>query len=145
MVDEPYVVEKDNTSVCYTRKPLSECENCQETPIENIFTAHFTATCGKPEWCQSKHKIDLCMELFLRWHDLRRSLEEEWADKFPGYTANLFSVDPVVQSSIEDMDILNKFHGHCNPGRHYGYIPLTFPNTTTEDGQLIDHPTRTDS
>jgi hypothetical protein len=90
-----------------------------------------------------KHKIDLCMELFLRWHDLRRSLEEEWANRFPWYNTNLFCVDPLVQLSMED--ILNKFHGHCNPERHFGYIPLTFPNTTTEDDQLIDHPTRSDS
>ena len=136
MVDESYVVEeKDNTTYCYSRKPISECEDCQKTPIENIYTVHFTASCGKPEWCRKNHKVDLCMELFFRWHDIRLSLEEEWLDKFPGYNPNLFN-----SSTVADMDVLNQYHGHCDPGRNQGYIPLTFPNTTySKDQLLIDH------
>jgi hypothetical protein len=135
MVDEAFVFDQQlNTSLCYTRKPESECENCQETPIQNIYTVHFTSTCGKPEYCPSEHRIDLCLELILRWHDVRKSLEDEWMDKYPMYDPMLYSVDP-MSSSPAEKDMVDKYHGHCRSEGRDGFIPLSLPTNVTD--QLI--------
>eukprot|EP00539_Tryblionella_compressa_P012565 CAMPEP_0178817308 /NCGR_PEP_ID=MMETSP0746-20121128/1820_1 /TAXON_ID=913974 /ORGANISM="Nitzschia punctata, Strain CCMP561" /LENGTH=136 /DNA_ID=CAMNT_0020478399 /DNA_START=36 /DNA_END=446 /DNA_ORIENTATION=+ len=134
MVDEPYDFNEDlNKKFCYTGHPMSECQDCQRTPIHNIFTAHFTSSCGKPEHCEPDHDVSLCVDLLQKWHNIRHSLEEEWKKKYDAskYNPKSFTIDESSESSEEE-DLMHIFHGHCHEAGRLGYIPMEFPNVTDQ-------------
>jgi hypothetical protein len=121
MVDSPYCTKR-NVTRCRTLE--STCEDCQKTPLQKIYTAHFTI-CGKPDWCRmSAHR--LCMELFGEWHRIRRSLEDEWIAKYPNYSPAVVSFNSTSRSA-GDRALASK-QGHCRSQR--GYISMEFPNVT---------------
>ena len=75
MADNPYSFNKDlNKTLCTTLEPDLTCQNCRDTPLDQIYTSHFTV-CGKPDWCQmwdpENNQGRLCMELFREWHKVR--------------------------------------------------------------------------
>lgn len=127
MVDNPHSFNQDlNKTLCTTLEPDLSCENCRHTPLEKVYTAHFTV-CGKPEWCSVQDPDDgkggrLCMELFREWHRIRLSLEMEWMHKFPNYVPELVHVNA---SQSRHMYLRSFFQGHC---RDDEYIPIKFPN-----------------
>jgi hypothetical protein len=126
MVDNPHSFNKAlNKTLCTTLEPDLSCENCRHTPLEKVYTAHFTV-CGKPEWCAVQNPDDgnggrLCMELFREWHKVRLSLEIGWMQKFPNYVPELVHVNA---SESQHMYLRSFFHGHCRGNQ---YIPIKFP------------------
>jgi hypothetical protein len=137
MVDNPHSFnEKLNKTLCTTLEPDLSCENCRHTPLEKVYTAHFTV-CGKPEWCSVQDPDDtskgarLCMELFREWHKLRLSLETEWIQNFPNYVPELVYVNA---SESRRMYLRSFFHGHCRGSQ---YIPMKFPNLLLLDGSSL--------
>lgn len=84
MVDDPHDFDEDiNRTLCRTTEGDGECEDCRETKLKEVYTAHFTV-CGKPEWCEILHqqKQRLCWQLMRKWHKIRLSLELEWMNRF---------------------------------------------------------------
>lgn len=136
MVDNPHAFNEGlNQTLCTTLE--STCENCRHTPIEKIYTAHFTV-CGKPDWCDKKDPNDerkggkLCMELFRKWHTVRLSLEREWMQQYENYIPELAHVNA---SESQDSYRRSFFQGHCRQNGQY--IPLRFPVTTETATTLI--------
>ncbi|KAG7368648.1 hypothetical protein IV203_031391 [Nitzschia inconspicua] len=128
MVDEPTHFNKRlNLTLCRTTE--DSCQDCRMTPVEDIYTVHFTAVCGKPEWCEINHKLDLCMQLFYKWHEVRWSLEQQWANKYPGYKPNAAN----ISSSAKYWNkVLGNMKGHCGDTKRKGYRPLLWPMNVTE-------------
>jgi regulator of replication initiation timing len=129
MVDEPTNLDRVKANnktklMCKTLEPVSQCQDCRKTDLQDIYTAHFTV-CGKPSWCQwSRYKEDhrlLCMELFREWHKVRRSLEDEWKSEYPKYDP----VYEIVNVTDNYTHYLNFSQGHCRAKR--GYIRMEFP------------------
>ena len=95
MVDNWYHFD-DKKNLCRTTKDT--CENCRETNLEKIYTAHFTV-CGKPDGChtmdpkRSEEKRP-CGDLFRQWHKVQLSLEIDWMERFDGYVPELIGVNP---------------------------------------------------
>jgi hypothetical protein len=136
MVDNPHSFNaRLNKTLCTTLEPDLSCQNCRHTPLEEVYTAHFTV-CGKPEWCAVLKPNDgkggrLCMELFREWHRMRLSLEMDWIQKFPNYVPELAHVNA---SESYDMYLRSFFQGHCRDGH---YIPLKIPNLSGNSSLLI--------
>jgi hypothetical protein len=134
MVDNPHSFnEKLNKTLCTTLEPDLSCEDCRRTPLEKVFTVHFTV-CGKPEWCSVQDPDDgkggrLCMELFREWHRVRLSLEIEWMQKLPNYVPQLVNVNA---SESRSTYLRSFFQGHCRGSQ---YIPIEFPNVL--EGSLL--------
>ncbi|KAG7355499.1 hypothetical protein IV203_000185 [Nitzschia inconspicua] len=137
MVDNPHSFNKHlNKTLCTTLEPDLSCEDCRQTTLEKVYTAHFTV-CGKPEWCSvvdpdSKKSGRLCMELFREWHKVRLSLEIEWMKKFSNYVPDLVHVNA---SDSRDKYLRSFFHGHCRGGE---YVPIRFPNLSGNVSALIE-------
>lgn len=141
MVDNPYDFDKkSNQTLCTTTE--EECEDCRQTKLEDIYTAHFTV-CGKPEWCETINPQDksrrLCSLLMKEWHKTRLSLELEWMNRFSEhgganpthvYVPALKGVDPTesTKKRIESHKM-----GHCDDST---YIPLIYP-TANASAPLI--------
>jgi hypothetical protein len=140
MVDKPYGDGTKNTS-CRTLE--DECQDCRETDVKDIYTAHFT-NCGKPFWCpnpaswwhkqeESEKQYRLCMDLFHEWHLVRSSLENEWARKYPNY-------HPVYTHAAYDTSTTRGFYlnfslGHC--GSRKRYEPIQFPQLNSGEISLL--------
>ena len=130
MVDTPRALLKDNSTPCRTLE--EECQDCRKTPLEDIYSIHFTV-CGKPEWCKLLHEIPLCRDLFIEWHKVRASLEQEWAQKYPGYVPDLYAIGNKTGDRAE---MWRKFGGHCGKGEKT-YYPMVFPDLYDETETLI--------
>ena len=131
MVDSP----KDDKSQCRTLE--AECEDCRRTNLVDIYTAHFTV-CGKPQWCPLKsnwwnHRmeldpsyLELCMKLFRQWHYVRKTIEDEWQQKYPDYEPNIyFELDQSSNNAITGSHLQNHTYGHCKGKRKY--LIMSFP------------------
>jgi hypothetical protein len=127
MVDEPTSFNEElNQTFCTTLE--TSCQDCRETLLEDIYTAHFTSDCGKPEWCYLKHELELCLKLFYKWHDVRWSLEQEWVKKYPGYTPNTAN----VTSNLTEKDRARASRrGHCGAAKPAKYLALQLPSNVT--------------
>ena len=122
MVDNPVYHNKNTDSkMCRTMEPDLNCQDCRETPYQDIYSAHFTL-CGKPEHCAFDHPVPLCRELHRKWHWFRTLLEREWIQKHPEYNPGV----AVIKNSFSNkrVEIMREFGNHCNPN----YIPMTFPS-----------------
>jgi hypothetical protein len=129
MADNPHFYNTQlRQTLCTTLEPNLTCQDCRITPLEDIFTAHFTV-CGKPDWCgivrpDERPNARLCMELFREWHRIRLSLEMEWMRRFPPYTPELVHIDTTDESM--DQRLWSYSHGHCHGGR---YLTMKFPDS----------------
>lgn len=130
MVDEPYDFNLElNETLCTTVEPNLTCQDCRETAIEDIYTAHFTAPCGKPEKCYLDHEKPLCMKLFVEWHKVRFSLEKEWMAKHRDYKPNLLiAINETSSLSKSKLAILKQLRGHCSGSGSKSYLPLRLPS-----------------
>eukprot|EP00586_Coscinodiscus_wailesii_P009707 CAMPEP_0172510092 /NCGR_PEP_ID=MMETSP1066-20121228/226140_1 /TAXON_ID=671091 /ORGANISM="Coscinodiscus wailesii, Strain CCMP2513" /LENGTH=396 /DNA_ID=CAMNT_0013288921 /DNA_START=402 /DNA_END=1592 /DNA_ORIENTATION=+ len=94
-----------------------ECEDCRDTPLNEIVTAHFTL-CQKPWICMS-HSIDLvqhrlCRKLHHEWFKVRANLEDKvWRIQRTG--KNYGQTDPM------------HFMGYCKGGGERNYLPMRLP------------------
>lgn len=100
------------------RDGREECQDCRETPIEEVKSVHFTL-CSKPWKCplwvgQNGATKNICAEFHQEWFRIREDLErktaaeEEMEYKNPGGTYK-----PEV------------FHGYCRSNGERGYIPIS--------------------
>ena len=126
MADDPYGDIYNNT--CRTRE--IKCPDCRDIDVNDVVTTHFTH-CGKPQWCgvssiNQKHRR-ICVALHHKWHLVRRSLENEWSNKYPDYHPD-FATDTHWNTVIGFPQ--NFSQGHCGQG--VGYIPMQFPNLTSD-------------
>ena len=136
MVDDPYntneAAKNNVTKRCRTLE--ADCQDCRKTDLGDIYTAHFTV-CGKPFYCSNgatweEKKTDhvrLCMELFREWHLVRRGLEDEWKQKYPGYSPVLFEK---VNETKNFTRYQNFRQGHC---KNRTYIPMEYPSLFAND------------
>jgi hypothetical protein len=141
MVDNPFSERKledgKRVLLCRTLEPDRQCQDCRKTELEDIYTSHFTAACGKPDWCMNPAELSskdsddemdsdyrLCMELFREWHKVRLSLENEWRERYLGYMPLYHN----VSGSGEYSYYLNFSQGHCRGATKRSYIKMVFPD-----------------
>lgn len=137
MVDDPIHFNKiKNKKICRTLEET--CQDCRETPPEDIYSVHFTL-CGKPEWCILNSQIPLCRQLFIEWHAVRSSLEREWMETYPGYDPNLTAVAVSNTTDTNNkLEMLQTFDGHCGPSVQLKkYVAMVFPSLDSETETLI--------
>ncbi len=128
MADDPMGMHKQiKAPMCRTLQET--CQDCRETPLEEIYSVHFTI-CGKPEWCPFQHEVSLCQKLHVEWHKVRTSLEQEWMEKFPDYDPGLAVIG---NRKSERKQAMRLYGGHCGPN----YSPLVFPVPENETVALI--------
>ena len=129
MVDAPDnadIVAKDSRAKLQCRTlQQDKCEDCRLTPIEDVYTAHFTV-CGKPTWCPMS-KQELCMKLFQQWHLTRKVLEDQWSNQYGKEYKPIFATP-----QTKNVELTKFTSGHCN-AHHPKYIDMTFPASFTDD------------
>jgi hypothetical protein len=112
------------------RNNLDYCEDCQITPMEKIFSIHYTQ-CRKPWLCAGQggkeigHKqgipednviVEHCLELSRTWNEYRTDLEER-----------LFQLtgDSGIRGGQTGSYMPDVFKGHCKAFGPQNYIPIT--------------------
>jgi len=106
MVDSPVAEE---TGKC--RDGKEECQDCRETKVVNIFSAHFTQDCGKPWECRSNLK-PLCRDLVKAWHAMRRNWDN--------FTSGDLTVPALPTGNMSP----ETFLGNCKGAGARNYIPF---------------------
>lgn len=115
------------------RNNKKECEECRVTPVEDIYSVHYTA-CRKPWECMAmgskdplnKRKpkysvpedivsLDHCMKLLHIWHSYRTDMEDK-----------LFAAvgDEAIRAGQAGSYNRASFQGHCTEDQSDGYLPL---------------------
>jgi len=115
MADAPKQMSGKSAGKC--RDGREECQDCRDTPVEEVRSVHFTL-CSKPWKCpiwagQESSAKNICAEFHQEWFriredfDRKRALEEGVKYESPGG-----SYKPEV------------FHGYCKSNGERGYIPI---------------------
>jgi len=74
MADNPSEQQRDGTWKC--RDGKDKCENCRDTEVSTIKSAHFTL-CAKPWICPAGHLNEpVCKYMHHKWFSIRKDLEE---------------------------------------------------------------------
>ena len=106
------------------RRGLDTCDQCKYTPLESIYSIHYSP-CGKPWYCVTEgHKrqkgkhidsgtcdIDHCLELQSLWHKTRLDIEIKLMSRRDNKTA----VEQLVNGNFRE----EVFFGHCNGENDY--------------------------
>ena len=141
MVDDPMntVMVKTRNDPITCRTLQETCQDCRDTDMADIHTAHFTI-CGKPWWCGShgnqpeeKH-LRLCWELHREWHKIRFSLEQLWIEQYQDYKPTYAAVNNTASFKRSVVFVNNSF-GHCRVMRSEGYIRLQYPTAFNQDSK----------
>ena len=117
MADSPRQAAKGKTEPGKCRDGRDECQDCRETPLEEVKSVHFTL-CSKPWKCpiragQTDLTKDICAKFHSEWFriredlDRRRALAEGEAYKNPG--------------GGHRPDV---FYGYCKSNGERGYIAI---------------------
>ncbi len=92
------------------RDGREDCDDCRDTPLEDVLSAHFTI-CGKPWECNARG--GLCTRLHSEWFRIRRSFEGTRADVRDD------------ERNLPDLDVAylpETYYGYCTgPGQ---YLPI---------------------
>lgn len=123
----PPSFNKRHPKVGKCRNDRDYCEDCMVTPLEDIYSAHYTM-CRKPWNCIGEGReqrpgdkrsieeymvhVDHCLELQKLWHDTRTDLE----DKLYALT-----LDATILESRNGSYFENIFRGHCTEYSSAGY------------------------
>jgi hypothetical protein len=118
-----------------------QCEDCMDTPMEEIYNIHFTK-CRKPWSCigevgkgvtflpEGEIHADHCLALHKVWHDHRSDLEQQ-----------LLALTGDTDIDTGRMGLYKKessFQGHC--GAHGAYLPISAKEPTLKQiSELYDH------
>lgn len=109
-----------------THQPYHYCQDCSQTPLSEIYSAHFTK-CQKPYHCRSLESI-LCLKLHYRWHEIRDNLEDHWR-KISNSTTKAHKKTARKHYSMDEVtryrDVLTTFRWHCRGTNQYK--PLEIP------------------
>lgn len=123
MADNPIFGPKDKLGAGKCRDGRKKCEDCRETKLSDIWSAHFTV-CGKPWRCSvyvgSNISIDLeseslCPKLHREWFRIRRSYEE---------SRGLDEIEFKQLPKLEGSYMPQIFYGYCTKAGDRGYLPL---------------------
>ena len=110
--DDPY---HSKTGHCRTQQ--AACQDCRETPMDQIHTIHLT-TCRKPWECPFLRPPQplLCRKAHKAWFEIRQSLEESWNQETP---RNGWKTEWTL--------------GYCKKvtARVRHYVPMVLPNAST--------------
>lgn len=99
------------------RDGREECQDCRDTPIEEVKSVHFTL-CSKPWKCpiwagQESSTTNICAKFHQEWFRIREDLDRKKAlQEGREYTNPGGSYKPEV------------FHGYCKSNGERGYIPI---------------------
>ena len=98
-----------------------QCEDCRDTNFHKIKSVHYTL-CKKPWMCRycviNKKWREYCNFMHNSWYKVRKSLEDEWEDKFSSYRSRKH----IGEYKVEH------FYGFCKYAGIRGYVPLVLPN-----------------
>lgn len=113
------------------RSMRSDCEECLKTPLEDIYTAHFTAQCRHPQECvtegdsrggpgrdlidSASGTVEHCLEVNGHWHEMRRDFEST--------LLNAASTG-VAKVGYQGKHKPKVFQGHCSAEGTDGYLPI---------------------
>lgn len=95
------------------RDGREECQDCTITPIEDIYSVHFTL-CSKPWKCPIAGTSGICAKFHKEWFRIRKDLERKKA-----LQEGRQFVDPGGTYHPEI------FHGYCKSNGERGYIKIT--------------------
>lgn len=111
--DDPY-----NSKTGHCRTQETTCQDCRETPMDQIKTIHLT-TCRKPWECPFLRPPQplLCREAHKAWFEIRRSLEKSWNQESPKHGWN----KEWTLGYCKRVDGVN--------ARTRYYVPLVLPNS----------------
>lgn len=116
--------------VCFG--PQVVCQDCRNTPISVVKTAHFTDKCYKPWTCSPNEKINLCHNLTKEWFRIRRDYESNMLplilQNATEMGQNLSSLSTVCTEAYNSQEFL----GCCKHAGHGGYIPLANAEASNE-------------
>jgi hypothetical protein len=112
----------EGTRKCRTLE--SKCEDCRETPWEDIYTVHLT-TCRKPWECPFLRtpQPTLCRAAHRAWFETRRHLELEWKQRPP---RGGWKVEWTLGYCTKPKNSKQRF-----------YLPLQLPPTTIFEPTLL--------
>lgn len=111
MADSP---RQDVRGVSRCRDGREDCQDCRNTPIEEIKSVHFTL-CSKPWKCPLMHggSKDLCAKFHAEWFRVREDLDRTRAKEGGWEYSN--------PGGKEKPEI---FRGYCNGPHEGGYVPI---------------------
>jgi hypothetical protein len=100
------------------------CQDCRNTHISAVKTAHFTDKCYKPWTCSPNGEVNLCHNLTKEWFRIRRDYESRISPlvhpNSPEKQENLTTSPTICTASYNKQEFL----GCCKSGGNRGYIPL---------------------
>ena len=106
------------------RDGRDECQDCRDTPLEEIYSVHFTL-CQKPWHCPPLYSAPektkaICNKFHGEWFRIREDL-----DRFRAQERNVGG-NEVVGEYVKPKGVYKPeiFRGFCNSGQARGYIPL---------------------
>lgn len=112
MVDSPYFSQNDKRKPGQCRDGVTNCEDCRETALSDILSAHFTI-CQKPWGCVG-HGNNLCKKLHSEWFRIRRNFEESRMDG-----DELRQLPPLDGAYKPE-----NYYGYCKQPGQRGYVPI---------------------
>jgi hypothetical protein len=122
------------------RNNQAQCEDCMDTPMDEIYNIHFTK-CRKPWSCigevgkgvtflpEGEIHADHCLALHKIWHDHRSDLEL----KLMGLTG-----DMDIRTGMMGLYKKESFQGHC--GAHGEYLPISAKEPTLQQISELYNP-----
>ena len=122
MADSP---RQEKTEKC--RDGHKDCQDCRDTPLEEIYSVHFTL-CQKPWKCPQFYGVpdktkDICKKFHGEWFRIREDLERVRAlERRDGNSGGEGEVVEYAKPKGEHMPEI--FRGFCQSGQERGYIPL---------------------
>ena len=114
MADAPYFSPDDKKKPNQCRDGRTTCEDCRNTDVSSILSAHFTI-CQKPWLCVSSWPSDnkgLCSQLHREWFRIRRHYEESRTD-------DLRQI-PDIEGTYKP----ETYFGYCQKPGQSGYLPI---------------------
>ncbi|GKY99674.1 hypothetical protein MPSEU_000921400 [Mayamaea pseudoterrestris] len=119
------------------RNGMKECEDCQHTPVEHIYSIHYTQ-CRKPWNCigqgtgefptdpmaipENNVILTHCMELQRVWHDYRSDLEQQLLT-LQSNDGNVHAANAISKGQSGNY-MRDVFQGHCTSNGGQGYMPI---------------------
>ena len=104
------------------RDGREECQDCRDTPLEEIYSVHFTL-CQKPWKCRvpsgSEKQKAMCSKFHGEWFRIREDLERVRA-----LERNVGGSEVGDYAKPKGQHLPEIFRGFCKSGQASGYIPL---------------------
>ena len=110
--DNPKTLPSHSVGDCRDGRP--DCQDCRESDVSTLVTAHFTL-CQKPWNCLPHNDYDirhkLCRQMHHEWFRIRKDLEDSWQ----------------IQEQVKGKFQEEQFFGFCHRQGKKGYISMQVP------------------